>query len=480
MGYNTCMCKIFLVGDMGGQISMESALKGYMDSLKGKRVAVIGLGVSNTPLVEKLLDAGVSVLVCDKRERDDFDGLIESLERRGLKTALGPDYLDHLDGADVIFRTPGLRPDVPQISKAVEEGARLTSEMEAFVDLCPCRIIAVTGSDGKTTTTTVIAGMLKAAGYRVFMGGNIGNPLLCRIDEIRPDDMVVLELSSFQLLTMRQSPGIAVVTNLAPNHLDVHRDMAEYVAAKRNIFVWQDACDKVVLNADNEITAGFAREARGQVTLFSRKKTLERGVYLKDGMVMYCGRPILHAEEILIPGLHNLENYMAAIAVVEDLVPDEVIRSFARTFGGVEHRIELVRELDGVRYYNDSIASSPSRTIAGLRSFQQKVILIAGGYDKHIPYDAMGPEIVEHVKTLLLTGDTAEKIKAATLAAANYKLGKPDIVDCADLKEAVERARTLAQPGDVVILSPASASFDRFKNFAERGNVFKALVNALE
>lgn len=459
---------------------MESALKEYMDGLKGKRVAVIGLGVSNTPLVERLLDAGVEVLACDKRRREEFNGLIESLELRGLEAALGPDYLDHLEGADVIFRTPGLRPDVPQIVRAVEAGAVLTSEMEAFISLCPCRIIAVTGSDGKTTTTTIIAGMLKAAGYRTFVGGNIGNPLLCRVDEIRPDDMVVLELSSFQLLTMRQSPSIAVITNLAPNHLDVHKDMEEYVAAKRNIFAYQDACDKLVLNGDNEITAGFAKEARGQVTLFSRKKSLEQGVYLKDGMVMYCGRPVLHQEEIRLPGLHNLENYMAAIAVVEELVPDEVIRDFARTFNGVEHRIELVRELDGVRYYNDSIASSPSRTMAGLRSFPDKVILIAGGYDKHIPYDELGPEVVKSVKTLLLTGDTAEKIKAAVLAAPGYEPGAPGIVDCADLREAVERARALAEPGDVVILSPASASFDRFKNFMERGNAFKDLVNALE
>ncbi len=459
---------------------MESALKEYMDGLKGKRVAVIGLGVSNTPLVERLLDAGVEVLACDKRRREEFNGLIESLELRGLEAALGPDYLDHLEGADVIFRTPGLRPDVPQIVRAVEAGAVLTSEMEAFISLCPCRIIAVTGSDGKTTTTTIIAGMLKAAGYRVFVGGNIGNPLLCRVDEIRPDDMVVLELSSFQLLTMKQSPSIAVITNLAPNHLDVHKDMEEYVSAKRNIFAYQDACDKLVLNADNEITAGFAKEARGQVTLFSRKKMLEQGVYLKDGMVMYCGRPVLHQEDIRLPGLHNLENYMAAIAVVEELVPDEVIRGFARTFNGVEHRIELVRELDGVRYYNDSIASSPSRTMAGLRSFPDKVILIAGGYDKHIPYDELGPEVVKSVKTLLLTGDTAEKIKAAVLAAPGYEPGAPGIVDCADLREAVERARALAEPGDVVILSPASASFDRFKNFMERGNAFKDLVNGLK
>ncbi len=458
---------------------MGSALKGYFDSLKGKDVAVIGLGVSNRPLVEGLLDAGVRVLACDKRRREDFDGLIEGLERRGMTAVLGPDYLDHLDGADVIFRTPGLRPDVPQIQKALAAGAELTSEMEAFLDLCPCRVIAVTGSDGKTTTTTIIAGLLKAAGYRTFVGGNIGHPLLCQVDDMRPDDMVVLELSSFQLMTVRQSPSIAVVTNLAPNHLDVHRDMDEYVNAKRNIFAYQDSGDRLVLNADNEITAGFAKEARGAVTLFSRRKTVEGGAYLRDKTVMCAGRPVLTTDDILLPGLHNLENYMAAIAAVDGLVPDEVVREYARTFGGVAHRIELVRELDGVRYYNDSIASSPSRTIAGLRSFPEKVILIAGGYDKHIPYDVLGPEITAHVKALLLTGDTAEKIKAATLAAPGYREGQPDILDCADLKDAVERARGLAMPGDVVILSPASASFDRFRNFEERGNFFKDLVNSL-
>ena len=459
---------------------MESALKRYFASLKGKNVAVIGLGVSNRPLVEGLLDAGVPVLICDKRERKEFGGLIEELELRGMRAALGPDYLDHLDGAGVIFRTPGLRPDVPQIERAVAAGAVLTSEMEAFLELCPCRMIAVTGSDGKTTTTTIIAGLLKAAGYRTFVGGNIGRPLLCQVDDIRPDDMVVLELSSFQLMTVRQSPGIAVVTNLAPNHLDVHKDMDEYVNAKRNIFAYQDECDRLVLNADNEITAGFARESRAPVTLFSRRKAVEGGVYLRDRTVMCSGRPVLTAGDILLPGLHNLENYMAAIAAVDGLVPDEVIREYARTFGGVAHRIELVRELDGVRYYNDSIASSPSRTIAGLRSFDQKVILIAGGYDKHIPYDVLGPEITAHVKTLLLTGDTAEKIRAAALAAPDYREGRPAIRDCADLREAVERARELAQPGDVVIMSPASASFDRFRNFEERGDTFKRIVNELK
>ncbi|MGN0985569.1 MAG: UDP-N-acetylmuramoyl-L-alanine--D-glutamate ligase [Candidatus Enterenecus sp.] len=447
--------------------------------MKGKQIAVIGIGVSNTPLIEKMLEAGLAVSACDKRSREAFGGLIEDLERKGLQVHLGPDYLEHLDQADVIFRTPGMRPDLPQLTRAVERGTRLTSEMEAFFALCPCRIIAVTGSDGKTTTTTIIAGMLEKAGYRVFVGGNIGHPLLCEVDSINPDDIVVLELSSFQLMTMEQSPSIAVVTNLAPNHLDVHKDMEEYIAAKRNIFAHQDSGDRVILNADNEITAAFAKEARGAVTLFSRTKQLDRGVCLKDGRIVDHNRPVLAAEDILLPGLHNLENYMAAIAAVDGLVPDEAIRSFAKTFAGVPHRIELVRELDGVRWYNDSIASSPSRTIAGLRSFDQKVILIAGGYDKHIPYDVLGPQITTSVKHLILTGDTAEKIRQATLDAPNYRPGGPEITMCEDLKEAVERAHAAAQPGDVVILSPASASFDRFRNFEERGNVFKELVNAL-
>lgn len=458
---------------------MQSILQDYFSSLKGKKVAVIGIGISNTPLIEKLLDAGVSVLACDKRERGSFDGLIERLEAKGLEVSLGPDYLERLDGADVIFRTPGMRPDLPQLAAAVERGATLTSEMEAFLALCPCRIIAVTGSDGKTTTTTIIAGFLKSAGYRTFVGGNIGHPLLCEVDEMRPDDMVVLELSSFQLMTMTQSPGIAVITNLAPNHLDVHKDMEEYIWAKKNIFAHQDTCDKVILNADNQITAALAGEARGEVVLFSRQNALDNGVYLKDDVIYYNGKSVLAADDILIPGVHNLENYMAAIAAVDGLVPDEVIRNFARTFGGVAHRIELVRELDGVRYYNDSIASSPSRTIAGLRSFHQKVILIAGGYDKHIPYDVLGPEITRAVKTLILVGATAPKIKAAVLAAPNYKEGAPVITECGTLLEAVKVARDMARSGDIVILSPASASFDQFKNFEERGNVFKKFVSEL-
>ena len=455
-------------------------LRDYIESLRHKTVAVIGIGVSNTPLLELLLTEGIRVTACDKRSREQMGEQAEHLEQLGCELHLGADYLKDLD-ADVIFRTPGLRPDVPEIAACVDRGAVLTSEMEVFFEVCPCTIIAVTGSDGKTTTTTIIAELLKAAGKRVWVGGNIGHPLLCEADGMLATDYAVLELSSFQLMTMKHSPHIAVVTNLAPNHLDVHRDMAEYVAAKENIFRHQSGEDVAVFNADNAVTAEQSHRAPGRARLFSRQGEVADGVFLRgEDIVCRSGgheRIVMTTGDIKIPGVHNVENYMAAIAAVDGLVPDEVIRRFAREFGGVEHRIELVRTYRGVRYYNDSIASSPSRTIAGLRSFHEKVILIAGGYDKHIPFDVLGPEIVEHVKLLVLCGATADKIRAAVENAPGYEPGKPEIRDVTPFTAAVEAARDRAQPGDVVTLSPACAAFDQFKNFAERGKFFKSIVN---
>ena len=455
-------------------------LRDYIESLRHKTVAIIGIGVSNTPLLELLLAEGIRVTACDKRSREQMGEQAEHLEQLGCELHLGADYLKDLD-ADVIFRTPGLRPDVPEIAACVDRGAVLTSEMEVFFEVCPCPIIAVTGSDGKTTTTTIIAELLKAAGRRVWVGGNIGHPLLCEADGMLATDYAVLELSSFQLMTMKHSPHIAVVTNLAPNHLDVHRDMAEYVAAKENIFRHQSGEDVAVFNADNDITAEQSHRAPGRARLFSRQGEVADGVFLRgEDIVCRSGgheRVVMTTGDIKIPGVHNVENYMAAIAAVDGLVPDEVIRDFAREFGGVEHRIELVRTYRGVRYYNDSIASSPSRTIAGLRSFHEKVILIAGGYDKHIPFDVLGPEIVEHVKLLVLCGATADKIRTAVENAPGYQPGKPEIRDVTPFTAAVEAARDRAQPGDVVTLSPACAAFDQFKNFAERGKFFKSIVN---
>ena len=459
-----------------------SAMETYLKQLQGKRVAVIGIGVSNTPLIKRLLQAGIAVTACDKNPAEKLGDIAAELQELGAVLQLGEGYLNGLD-QDVIFRTPGMRPDVPELLAAAERGSVITSEMEVFFSVCPCKKIAVTGSDGKTTTTTIIAGLLQAAGYTVHLGGNIGKPLLPEVETMEPDHIAVLELSSFQLMTMTQSPDIAVMTNLAPNHLDVHKSMEEYCAAKENIFSHQGAGGKAIFNADNEITARLSGKAPGRAVLFSRQKELEQGVFLKDGAIWAANaagtRRILEVRDILLPGTHNIENYMAAIAAVDGLVSDEVICRYAKTFGGVEHRIELVRTLRGVRYYNDSIASSPSRTIAGLNSFEEKVILIAGGYDKKIPFDVLGPEIVKHVKHLFLSGMTAEKIKQAVENAPAYQPGMPDIVLCRDFKESVLRAHRAAEEGDIVLMSPACASFDQFKNFAARGEAFKEIVRAL-
>ncbi len=447
----------------------------YFTSLRGKSIAVLGLGVSNRPLVRLLLEFGCDVTGCDKTARENLDAEVLALESAGCKLRLGDSYLDHLQ-ADLVFRTPGMHPGKPELVALREKGAQITSEMEVFFQLCPCQIIAVTGSDGKTTTTTLISEMLKAAGKTVWLGGNIGTPLLPVCRKMKRSDFAVVELSSFQLMDMTRSPSRAVVTNLAPNHLDVHKDMDEYVEAKKNIFLHQGADALLVLNGDNDITATFT--GNGVTHFFSRQGKAAH-VRLENGVIYRGGEAVLRTVDILIPGVHNVENYMAAIAAVEGLVPEEAIRQVAENFGGVEHRIELVRVKDGVRFYNDSIASSPTRTIAGLRSFQEKVLLIAGGYDKHIPYDVLGPEICRSVKKLYLNGATAGLIRAAVESCGEYVPGSPEILDCGDFDTAVWMAARDAKDGDVVLMSPASAAFDQFKNFMVRGARFKSLVKEL-
>ncbi len=450
---------------------MASAFESYFTSLKSKKIAVLGLGVSNRPLVQLLLKYGCRVTGCDRTPREKLDEQVLELERKGCCLSLGESYLDAVE-ADVVFRTPGMHPDHPAIARLRANGAEITSEMEVFFEVCPCTILAVTGSDGKTTTTTLISEMLKAAGKNIWLGGNIGTPLLNLVPLMEKTDYAVVELSSFQLMDMRRSPHIAVITNLAPNHLDVHKDMQEYVEAKKNIYRFQSAADILVVNEDNELTRLCA--GPGENRSFSR---LGKGdVCIQNGVICYKGREILNTGDILLPGVHNIENYMAAIAAVEGLVSDETIRMVATTFGGVEHRIELVRIKDGVRYYNDSIASSPSRTIAGLRSFSEKVILIAGGYDKQIPYDVLGPEICQRVKLLVLGGATGPKIREAVGKCDGEK---PQIIDCGDLESAVRAAADAAKDGDVVLLSPASAAFDQFKNFMVRGEFFKKMIMEL-
>ena len=451
---------------------MSTAFEAYFHSLKDKKIAVLGLGVSNRPLVRLLLEYGCHVTGCDRTPREQLDADVLELEQLGCELRVGDGYLEDVS-ADVVFRTPGMHPANPAIQALQRRGAEVTSEMEVFFEVCPCRIIAVTGSDGKTTTTTLISEFLKAEGKTVWLGGNIGTPLLPLCRQMQAEDLAVVELSSFQLMDMRRSAHVAVVTNLAPNHLDVHKDMEEYTEAKKNIFRFQDTAHRLILNADNGITAAF--RGNGTTEFFSRQGKPAR-VRTENGSIYRDEQEVLKTEEILLPGVHNVENYMAAILAVDGLVSDETIRHVARTFGGVEHRIELVRIKDGVRFYNDSIASSPSRTIAGLRSFPEKVILIAGGYDKNIPYDELGPEICRHVKLLVLGGATGPKIRQAV---ENCGGDQPRIIDCADFTAAVSAAAAAAQPGDVVLMSPASAAFDQFKNFMVRGQYFKKIVMEL-
>lgn len=459
-----------------------SEFERFLQQMQGQETAVIGAGVSNTPLIELLLSAGARVTVRDRKSREELGERYDALAARGARFVLGEGYLDGLD-EPVIFRTPGLHPNHPALQRARERGARVTSEMEVFLEVCPCPVIAITGSDGKTTTTTLTERLLTRAGKRCHLGGNIGRPLLCDTPHMREDDVAVLELSSFQLMTVHQRIGRAAITNVTPNHLDIHKDMDEYIGAKANIFARQRPGDVLVLNADDPVCRAYTVPEGVRVLWFSLQGPVAQGVYLQDGVICACvdgaREEILPAQRIRIPGIHNVANYLTAIALTWGLCSREDIVETAEQFAGVEHRIELVREKDGVRYYNDSIASSPTRTIAGLRSFQQKVILIAGGYDKHIPYEPLALPMAQCVRHLILTGATADKIEQAAKQGMERTDTHYPVERAASLEEAVVLAQRAARPGDVVILSPASASFDQFKNFMERGDRFRALVQAL-
>jgi len=459
---------------------LDSNIARFFESVKGKCVAFCGVGVSNMPLVAQFAAKGAYVLACDKRSREQLGPAAAELEAAGVELRLGESYLDHLD-ADVMFRTPGMYYHLPELKAFREQGVVVTSEMEVFAQLCPCPMVAVTGSDGKTTTSTLIAKMLEAQGRRVHLGGNIGRALLPIVEEIGPGDIAVLELSSFQLISMRAGFDVVVVTNVTPNHLDVHSGMEEYIEAKGNIFRHQNAFTKTVLNRDNAITCGFADEVRGELRFFSRNEEVPRGAFLRaDGMLCVASgsgiTPVLHKSQIKLPGAHNVENYLAAIAAVYDLVSVEAIREVACSFGGVEHRIELAAEKAGVRWYNDSKATTPTSTVAGLNAFDQKVILLAGGYDKKIPFQPMAGTVVEKAKLLILTGPTAGAIEQAVVSHPRYDARVLPILRARDLPQAVALAREKAIPGDVVLLSPACGSYDAYPNFEARGRHFKELV----
>jgi len=469
---------------LGGNV-LNTKLEEFKKKIKTKKTAVLGIGISNTPLIRFLASMGVDVTAFDMSSDNEISSTLKKLEGLNVKYCLGKDYLKGLKGFDIIFKTPKVRFDIPELEAERARGAEVTSEMEVFMELCPAQVFGVTGSDGKTTTTTLIYNILKEEGYNCWLGGNIGTPLLDRVGEISGDDKVVLELSSFQLHTMKKSPDIAVITNITPNHLDVHKSMEEYIDAKCNIFRYQNSDGRLVLNYGNDITRNFAPHAKGKAVFFSSRNSLDNGAFLMDNALVYKeGSNVTHivnADEILIPGMHNVENYLAAIGAVYEYVKPETIRKVAATFKGVEHRIELVRETGGIKFYNSSIDSTPNRTIAALNTFKQKVILIAGGKDKNIPYDSMGKAIVDKVKCLILIGMNINKIEKALLDEIERSGQGHEIpvYKCNTYEEAVRTAYSAAQAGDVVLLSPASTSFDMFKNFEERGNKFKEIVMSL-
>lgn len=466
---------------------MTDKVKAYLESIKGKKVAFLGIGVSHKELIKKFVSLGAEVTLCDMREMDKLDEDLDGIRQLGISYQLGEHQFDNLEKFDMVFRTPGIYFLRPELQQAIEKGANITSEMEEFFKYCPCKKIAITGADGKTTTTTLISEILTRQGYTVHKGGNIGRALLPIIDEIDSSDYAVVELSSFQLLSFKQSADITVVTNVQPNHLNVHKDYAEYKNAKKNLIIYQPENSKTILNLDNEVTREeYAPCVKGNIVWFSKLSKVPVGSFwdMQSGKIYYTDGEketfIMNRDDIKLIGDHNVENYLTAIAAVWGLADIENIIEVARTFGGVEHRMEFVREFEGVEYYNDSIASSPDRTIAGLKSREQKVILIAGGQNKGLNYDKLGAFVNDKVKVLICMGETGSIIAQSTKKAENYSEQNIKILFADTMEEAVSLARENAKQGDIVSLSPASTSFDKYKNFEYRGLHFKNIVKDLK
>lgn len=478
----------------------NSLLKDYINN---RKCDILGLGVSNLPLAEKLLDMGVSITVRDEKDISTLGEGAASLAARGVRFITGKDCFDTIDG-ELIFRSPGIRPDISGISSAISRGSELTSEIELFFSLTDAELFSITGSDGKTTTTTLTGEFLSAEAKRrnegrVFVGGNIGEPLLYKFDSINAGDRVVTELSSFQLMTLKKAPKYAAITNLSPNHLNWHTDMDEYVRAKLNIV--GENTERLVTNADCATTLEVAKElsartSRPDIYLFSSTASSygevmtfetqegDRAIYLRgDYIVISDGQTeteLLDTKKIKIPGKHNIENFMCAIALTFGSVDPSVYSLVADRFNGVRHRLELVRTLDGVDYFNSSIDSSPSRTAAALSALAGRdIVVICGGYDKKIPYEPLADSLCKYVRAVVLTGMTAPKIEAALLSCKDYKEGAPSYVFVPDFEGAVKKAHELSRAGGCVLLSPASASFDCFNNFAERGDRFCEIVKDL-
>ncbi|MBQ2938669.1 MAG: UDP-N-acetylmuramoyl-L-alanine--D-glutamate ligase [Clostridia bacterium] len=457
-------------------------LEEFNEYIRFRKVAVIGLGVSNLPLLDYLYEKKAQVTVFDERVIDEIpQNVMNKITTYGFSFSFGKNCLEKLIGFNIIFRSPSCLPTKPELQKEAIRGAIVTTEVEMLMEMCPCKMIGITGSDGKTTTTSMINAILQKAGYNTFLGGNIGTPLFTKLPEIKPDDIVVLELSSFQLMNMQVSPDIAVITNITPNHLNIHKDYEEYIEAKKMIFKNQDDKGILILNYDNDITRNCAKEVNGKVMFFSNKNKLDDGFIVDENIIKECEdkvrKHILNTDEVILRGNHNFQNIATALAATKTLVDIDIAVQAIKEFKPVEHRIEFIREIDGVKWYNDSASSSPTRTISGINAFKENIILIAGGYDKNLDYKPLAKPIVEKASTLILIGQTAEKIFDVVKEESEKQNKSINIHMCDNLEQTIDIAKKSAKKGDVVLFSPASASFDMFKNFADRGEKFKKLVN---
>lgn len=437
------------------------------------------MGEENLALLKYLLEHGArDITICDRKSREEVRAEIDEYEsREGVKSRFGADYLDNLEKFDIVFRTPGLPYSDKKIQNGKNKNLEISSQTKLFFDLCPSPIIGITGTKGKGTTTALIGEILKRAGKKVFVGGNIGNAPIEFLDQLGANDIVVLELSSFQLQDLEKSPHIAVVLDIKIDHLDVHKDEAEYIDAKRNIVRHQDEKDFAVINADYLTSADFASSTLGKTYWFSRRKSVDLGAYVIDEQIILRDEngqyPIIKKDEIQLRGLHNLENIAAAITAAYIAGADiESIKTAVRSFKGLEHRLELVGEYNGVKFYNDSFSTTPDTTIAAIKSFSEPIILLLGGSEKNADYSELARVIASSaVKQIIPIGLTAGRI---INDIENEKIKIDDKVQ--SMPEAVKHAKENAKPGDIVLLSPASASFDRFKNYKERGNIFKKEV----
>ena len=460
-------------------------LEEFEKNIKNKKVAVIGVGVSNIPLIDYLYEKQAIVTIFDNKEAEKIPKEIsEKIKKYNFEFYFGSRSLDNLHRYDIIFRSPSCLPTKPELVREKERGAIITTEIEQLIKMAPCKVIGITGSDGKTTTTTLTAKILEDAGYNVYLGGNIGIPLFTKLKDIKPEDIIVLELSSFQLMGMEVSPDIAAITNITPNHLNVHKDYQEYIDAKKNIYKHQKSTGILVLNADNELTNSCQNDVNGDVILFSSKQRLDYGYIVEDGIIKECNdgirRHLISQDEIKLKGIHNLQNICTALALTKDLVSTEKALNTIKEFSGVKHRLELVRVFNGVEWYNDSASTSPTRGISALNSFNKEIVLIAGGADKNLDYTPLGIKIVEKVKSLILIGQTASKIYEAVKIEEEKQNKKVDIHMCETFKQSLELAKRIAKPGQIVLFSPASTSFDMFKDMYDRGDKFRKEVNDFE